>query len=186
VVGKIPRTGDFALDAQAGKMMLQDMGMWKEVPLTKIMFNHALSFARAASNMHRESIVTRRDVHASTPFSVNSAFAIEVYLKTFLKLHGVELKRIHELDRLYAALPEPARTILEAAALKHGAERPQAEVSDCKSVLDEISSSFVEWRYAYESDGPVHFPMEKVIVITQALHEVCLREGEAQGWKSSP
>lgn len=184
VVGTIPRTGDDSADALAGKALLQSKGLWQEIPRAKIMFAHALNFARVASRIHSESIVIRKDVHASTPFAVNSAFAVEVYLKTFMKLHGVELKRVHELDRLYAALPDPARDALEVATARHGMERPHAQVSSCQSVLSEISQSFIDWRYAYEKEGPVHFPMEKVIVVTQALHEVCMAVGEANAWAS--
>jgi hypothetical protein len=83
------------------------------------------------------------------PFVVNSAFSIELYLKTMHEAHGSP-QRGHRLLSLYDALPAETRTMIEQAAV---ASAPGCLPPDETTVpfvfrdfIADLDNSFVEWR----------------------------------------
>ncbi len=75
---------------------------------------------------------------------VNTAFALELYLKSLLCQHNC-LKKQHNLDDLFLALPE---TIQDEIAIKLGIDSVNLRTKIC-----DLANAFTEWRYVYEHDG---------------------------------
>lgn len=98
------------------------------------------------------------------PFTVNAAFACELYMKAILIHNSADgtIARGHKLDELFNALPKDAQNQIETLfnkKLKH----------DLHSLLVEISTAFVEWRYAFE--GGVRINVTGILAFATALHE---------------
>lgn len=72
----------------------------------------------------------------TAPRIVTYAFAVEVALKLILHLHAREVGRAHSLKELFHLLPCDARVFLP-------------HLAEC---VEDISTYFVDWRYAYEKD----------------------------------
>ena len=105
LVGEVPNSGNDALDQEATIQILKDKGLHQETTLVQAMFRQAVSFATTSSYLYERDLTrVPRNGLSAAPFVVNSAFAIELYLKTLGQLHGAEL-RGHDLLKLFDALP---------------------------------------------------------------------------------
>ena len=98
------------------------------------------------------------------PFTVNAAFACELYTKAILIYISADgtIARGHKLDELFSALPKDAQSQIETRfnkKLKH----------DLHSLLAEISTAFVEWRYAFERGVKIN--VTGIIAFATALQE---------------
>lgn len=98
------------------------------------------------------------------PFTVNVAFACELYMKAILIHNSADgtIAKGHKLDELFNALPNDAQNQIETLfnkKLKH----------DLHSLLEEISTAFVEWRYAFE--GGVRINVTGILTFATALRE---------------
>lgn len=113
---------------------------------------------------------------SAAPFVVNSAFALELYLKALSMVHGRE-QRGHDLVKLFDNLPGSAL----AAILAQLATASVNSVWNCgvstqqqvRSVLDELRSVFVDWRYLYEKDRAKSVAFRSLIFVTELLHKTC-------------
>ena len=98
------------------------------------------------------------------PFTVNAAFACELYMKAILIHNSADgtIARGHKLDELFNALPKDAQNQIETCfnkKLKH----------DLHSLLAEISTAFVEWRYAFERGVKIN--VTGILAFATALQE---------------
>lgn len=98
------------------------------------------------------------------PFTVNAAFACELYMKAIL-IHfssdGTIVKG-HKLDELFKVLPDDAQSQIEASfneQYKH----------DLDILLTEISTAFIDWRYAFEHGVAIN--VTGILAFATALEE---------------
>lgn len=113
------------------------------------MFRHACAFAEVADMAEAKFCHDTADIEwYSTPASVNSAFACEVFLKSLLLSYGVPARKKHRLKELYETLPEDVKEWIKYYTLIHcGGGWKDALGFD---QLEKISDAFVKWRYSYE------------------------------------
>ena len=85
------------------------------------------------------------------PFTVNAAFACELYIKAILIHTSADgtIPKLHKLDELFNLLPEDAKTQIEALFNKQYKH-------NLLSLVSEISNAFIEWRYAFENGVKVN------------------------------
>lgn len=136
------------------------------------MFEHACSFCECASLA--ESKVGQETVpfiSVLLPSVVNSAFACEIFLKTLLLYFDVPYKNEHRLKNLYEMLPVEVNMLIHSQMIYfYGAKWNDR-------LLDEISNSFVDYRYAYEEDRSVHpfftCGTKEIAAFRTVLREAC-------------
>lgn len=133
-------------------------------------FNQAFAFGSAAVDLHAKlQAPSQRDFRAATPFVVNAAFAIELYLKALAAKHGLTL-RGHRLPRLYQALPLVALDDVSAVLPRAVHQRQYAGSPNINGTLAGLNDAFVRWRYGYEEESlSLVDPPATMLVIT-ALH----------------
>jgi hypothetical protein len=172
-VGEVTSTGDCERDVHAVREFLKSKGLHKEVSLFQAIFNQAIAFANTSAYLYERDLrrSPRKGVSA-TPFVVNAAFSIELYLKALAQKHGSKL-RGHELEKLHKALPKAALAEIEAVSPRCAANRALGEEANFSEYLQELNNTFVDWRYCYELErtGPVH--IEPTIFVMEVLHEAC-------------
>ena len=113
------------------------------------MFRHACTFSDCADFAMEKYDLGKTDVEwYTTPATVNSAFACEVFLKTLLLFYNIPAKKEHKLKELFEMLPENDKECIKRETVINyggrwidgfGLER-----------LAYISDAFVKWRYNYE------------------------------------
>lgn len=173
VVGQYESTGDMKKDIEICHQYLKDKGLWKEVDISTMMFNQAQSFAKTANDLYTNGIkASPRNFLCFTPFVVNAAFSIEVYLKTIHKMHGQE-RRGHSLNALYKSLPKEAKRIIEEVAHSTKNNYNITENIEFINYLSNLDRAFEQWRYIYESDTEA-IEFLKTIYIMQALDKACI------------
>jgi hypothetical protein len=106
------------------------------------------------------------------PFVVNSAFAIELYLKTLGQRYNTEL-RGHDLLDLFDGLPVDAHAALEQHFSKAKWPCGITTLAEYRKVLEEMRTTFVEWRYMYENGRAREVRIPPMIFIMEVLHETC-------------
>ncbi len=179
IVGEVPATGDRQKDIEAMRQYLKDKGLHREVTKVQAMFRQALSFATTAAHLHeRDLLKAPRNGLSIAPFVVNSALAIELYLKTLHELEGTTI-RGHELLDLYDQLNDATRTVV----VKHAFENASGygvkliTADQFRSFVAELNNSFVDWRYCYESGKTGTVTIQPAIVVMKAVHETCREFG---------
>lgn len=174
VVGEVESTGDIDRDIEVARQFLDERGLRKEVSLFQGIYNQAVAFSTTSAYLHERDLrrPPPRKGASVAPFVVNSAFAIELYLKALAQKHGHSL-RGHELLKLYKALPKVALIEIEKVRGKCALDRGLSEDITVASCLRDLNNAFVNWRYSYELEraGPIH--IEPTIFVMQALHEAC-------------
>ena len=114
----------------------------------KQLFRHACSFSDCADFAMKEFDPRIVDVEwYTTPATVNSAFACEVYLKALLLYYEIPSKKQHELKELYDMLPDKTKEWIMLTVTNNYGKWKDSSGFD---LLDGISNAFVEWRYNYE------------------------------------
>ena len=109
-----------------------------------------------------------------SPFTVNAAFACEVYLKyLYYKQFGTAIKGQHNLFVLYGLLCEENQL-----QLKSEYERWKSILS-LEECLHLHSKAFVNWRYIYEDDGVSADP-QSLYNLAVSLHNISHLKEEAQ------
>lgn len=172
LVGHFDATGDSRLDAEAMRTYLRKRGLWKEVPRGDVMFGAALGFANTAAMVyHRDLEHPPHRAISVAPFAVNSAFAIELYLKALTHRHGGKVSRVHGLSALFKGLPTAA---LEAVAMV----TPRCAIAcvftgprDLGPHLARLNNAFVEWRYFFETDSGSSYETDTAIFVMKVLDE---------------
>ena len=84
------------------------------------MFRHACAFAEVADMAEAKFCHDTADTEwFSTPATVNSAFAYEVFLKSLLLFCGIPAGKKHKLMELYETLPEDVKEWTKQDTLFH-------------------------------------------------------------------
>ena len=149
------------------------------------MFRHACAFSDCADFAMREFDPKKINVEwYTTPATVNSAFACEVYLKALLLYYDVPLKKQHELKELNEMLPDKIKEWIKLTVLNSYGGWKDAFGFD---LLDNISDAFVDWRYSYEIVGTKRASMQINIgfltAFRNALREACCRLFFCKTWE---
>jgi len=179
-VGNIAATGDHEADLQAVRQFLRGKGLHREVTTVQAMFRQALSFATTAAHLYRTDLLKApRNGLTVVPFVVNSAFAVELYLKTLHEVQGTNPGKEHHLLRLYDALTTATRHMVVKHALaegKHyGAEMTTAD--QFREYVAELDGAFVDWRYCYEDGTASKISIQPTIVVMKATDAACRELG---------
>lgn len=173
VVGSVPVTGDSDHDAETVRQFLEDRGLWKKVPPGNAIFGQAVAFANTAALIHDRTIKhPSKKGFNPAPFVVNSAFAIELYLKALGRMSGKAL-RGHDLLKLYEALPSTAKSAIELAVPPCANNRRLGEPPKFHAYLSSLRDAFVEWRYCYELERVGAVGVESTIFVMEVLHSAC-------------
>lgn len=179
IVGEAPATGDRDRDIEVMRQYLKDKGLHKEVTKVQAMFRQALSFSTTAAHLHRQDLLEApRNGLSLAPFVVNSAFAIELYLKTLHEIGGISI-RGHELLELYDKLSDTTRDVVIKHALEHasGYGVMLTTAHQFRSFIAELNTTFVEWRYCYESGKTGTVTIQPTIVVMKAVDAACRELG---------
>lgn len=109
-----------------------------------------------------------------SPFTVNAAFACEVYLKyLYYKQYGTAIKEQHHLLVLYGLLCEETQLQLKSEY------KNWTSILSLEECLQLHSKAFVNWRYIYEDDGGSVEP-QSLYNLAVSLHNICHLKEEAQ------
>lgn len=127
----------------------------------KEIYDQANNFL-AASNVLNEKLRETDDIGTYiAPIITNTAFCIELYLKCIYMIEKGQPAQGHFLDKLYRKLSKESRDLIEAIYnmllpksqtdmfLKQ--QMPEMK-TDLDSVLKEMSSAFIKWRYSFEGN----------------------------------
>src|SRR5690606_4882847 len=102
LVGEVPAGLSFDEELRSTRELIDRQGLQREVTLYDAMLRQAEGFGRAAARIHESDLLAVPRYLPSAPaFFVNSAFAIELYLKALGEKHDKPLGRGHKLQRLY-------------------------------------------------------------------------------------
>lgn len=173
LVGEAAATGDLEADQWAALQVLKDTGNYRKPSLVDGMFRQALSFATTSAYLYeRDLLKVPRNGLSVAPFVVNSALAIELYLKTLGQLYSVKL-RGHDLLTLFDKLPPEAVDALRANFEKSSRRCEIRTIADYREALAALRLAFVEWRYVYEKERSSTITFEPLIFVMQMLHEAC-------------
>jgi hypothetical protein len=173
VVGTIPNTGDQMADAAAGQQLIKDLGLHKEISKAQLAMGQARAFADTAAQLYERGLKMGAIVPTTlVPFVVNSAFAIELYLKTLSEAHGLNT-RGHVFVRIFDPLPGDTRDRLEALAPQFAQQYKANTFVNFRAALATLEGAFVAWRYLYEDNGPLTYDVPLAIAVLATLHERC-------------
>jgi hypothetical protein len=173
LVGEVREGHDHKEDAELARQLLIEKGLYREVSLERAMFNQATAFAATSSMLYYQKLAhLPRDGQAITPWVVNTAFSIEVYLKTVGCLFGLNT-RGHKLLRIFEQLPDEAKSLILKAVGPAAKFWKVEETVDVVRTLSALNDAFVQWRYHYEVSDLNEIFIMPAIVLAAALHEVC-------------
>lgn len=102
-------------------------------------------------------------VNNLSAFSVNAAFACELFFKSILIYNSTENKAAkgHDLNTLFEELPQSIKTKMT--------NEYQSELNkNLKAFLQEYGNSFIEWRYPYEQ--PLSMEITEILTLTNILY----------------
>ena len=135
------------------------------------MFRHACAFAECADMAEEKFCHNSADIGwYTTPATVNSAFACEVFLKAILLFYEIPVEKKHKIKELYDLLPKRVKEFVKAT-VANGAMWCD---SFGRELLDNISDAFVEWRYIYENMESSHgMDIGFLVTFRNALREAC-------------
>lgn len=96
------------------------------------------------------------------PAWVNAAFGLELYLKSILQFEKGTIKKVHSIKDLFKELTEESRNKIQQNFIEDIIKNPPQNLkeiekqsgvkirSDFESVIQDISSLFVDFRYIFE------------------------------------
>jgi hypothetical protein len=129
----------------------------------------------AVALLHKKRLLhSPWNVFDVAPFVVNSAFSMELYLKTLARSHRAVLNG-HDLLKLLDSLPAAAHNDISAVLPACRSQfRPEGD-PDFRTCIAGLSNAFVEWRYPYEKTRATGIRIDRAIFVTKVMHEACRR-----------
>ncbi|GGI11526.1 hypothetical protein [Gottfriedia solisilvae] len=125
----------------------------------KAVYDSANNFL-VASNALNEKLSETNDIGTYiAPIIVNTAFSIELYLKCIYMIENGQPIQGHFLDKLYRKLSKESREMIEAIYDMLVPQSPTVMIlkqkipdmkTDLDTVLKDMSSAFIKWRYNFE------------------------------------
>jgi hypothetical protein len=137
-------------------MSSQNFGDAEQNPIQPLREFHALSFLRAY-----ERCMEPAGQALGIPALICAAFGAEVGMKEILRQHGIAFEKKHELADLFTLLPQQHREAIRGQVSQ--------SFPDFDAELDKANRSFVEWRYFYESPGPLNVNVKFVGTLAAAV-----------------
>ena len=143
------------------------------------MFRHACTFCECADMVLGKLQHDTADIGFYTsPATINSSFACEVFLKAILKHQDIKSTKSHKLRDLYEALPLELKEWIKNEV--SGGYRDMWTNIRGQDHLDNISNAFVKWRYNYEHDwrkdgSTMHIEVGFLNRFRDTLREICCR-----------
>ena len=168
-------TGDNMRDVEIVNRLLAERGLDHVPTLERAMFNQANSFANVSADIYANHLMKQPPNGAAmSPFVVNTAFAIELFLKTLAMQHGKKLHG-HEINKLFKKLPGAARDQIDRQLSQLLSTSQWAgtikTMRDLQDVLDEIDTAFVDWRYFHENASKaLKITFTPTIFLAEILH----------------
>jgi hypothetical protein len=176
VVGDYLASDDFDEDVQAARDMLKAKGLYDPPTLVMAMRGQADQFAFVANATYVQVMKNRGpgQIIPASPFVVNAAFSLELYLKTLNAVSGSKAWG-HGLLKLHDSLPDPIKAELQADTVRLASEHGEGPTVQLRDLLAMLNRSFEQWRYVYElpKSGAIHF--QQTILAMHACREVCNR-----------
>ena len=125
-------------------------------------FEEALTFIKVSEQLENDEETLFGGIF---PYVVNSALACELFLKTIIMINSTprQIVREHELTTLFNSLPTEDQTNIKelfSRRMKH----------DFDSLIEEMSSTFVKWRYAYEQET-IKINITGILTLAQVLND---------------
>jgi len=177
LLGEYEAGEDIEEQIAAARRLMESSGPRPKVSRFHAGRNMAAAFANTAAFLYERDLKTMPPSRAFSivPFVVNSAFAIELFLKALHEKYG-SAKRGHKLLTLYDQLPTKAVAQIRSASAQIAASTHPPIYYDPRQVLTALNTAFEDWRYLYEKDrlGLIH--MEPTINVLKVLHRACAAE----------
>lgn len=171
-IGEVEATGDLDKDADVARNLLKERGIWRPHTEVEKMFGQAASFCNTAALLYEGGLKSvPRDGRALAPFVVNSAFGVEIFLKTLHLFHGTSA-RGHKLRALFDALPKETAHLANSKFAESIATRSSAHRGELTDALGKLNNAFVEWRYLHEHEK-LHVEVQPLISVQEALFYTC-------------
>lgn len=131
-------------------------------PNIGICFKEARTFLKVSEQLENDEEAMWGGIF---PYVVNSALACELFLKTIIMINSTptQIVRAHELTTLFSLLPTEDQTNIKelfSRRMKH----------DFDTLIGEMSSTFVKWRYAYEQ-GTIEINITGILTLAQVLND---------------
>ena len=151
------------------------------------MFRHACTFCECADMALEKNMHDTADIGFYTsPATINSAFACEVFMKAILRFQGIKEPRTHKLRVLYDLLSDELKSQIKQSV--SGGYRDMWSNTWGKEYLDEVSEAFVDWRYSYEHDWTkdgctMYIDIGFLNRFRDTLREICCQMLFAVTWK---
>ncbi len=181
IVGEVEvPEGDIQGEVAAFQQFLRQKGLKREVTPLQAIFRQALCFATTARHLYDGLNGPARSPVNAIPFVVNSAFCVELYLKTLHEVQG-QRPRGHRLLTLFDKLPTAVRAAVLEAGIRYQNERGIRDLSAAgfRQFIADLDDAFTRWRYCHEVASPdtgvVH--IEPSILVIRALDQVCRDSG---------
>lgn len=144
----------------------------------EMILGQANSFASVAADIFKgqltKSIVSVKPEYIA-PFVVNSAFAIELFLKTIHIKNKTKsythVSHEHSLKKLYCSLPgKLQQSLVHSLNTCLVAEGKKAGAIDLSSKFCELANAFVDWRYLHEKKHLKIKSLPDLITIMNSLY----------------
>lgn len=175
VIGYIDATLSDEEQVNAARALMCSQGLAHEVDEEESIFRQAQSFAHTSQKLYESGLrVTPSDFYCVAPFVVNSAFSIELYLKTLALVVSGRSPKGHRLLNLYDKLPAEAKKLVTEETPKSAKDRGLPTDTDIRTVLSSLNDTFTEWRYLHERSSTGRVDIEPTIFVMQALHFACV------------
>ena len=140
------------IDIQITREILMSKGLLKEISTVESMFGLANSFARVAIDIYETDFKKSPfDGSRTSPFIVNGAFAIELYIKTIYTLCK-NPQRGHHLIKLYEGLDKQVKDVITICEQQLQENYDLSEGANIRTCLEALSKAFEQWRYLYEHE----------------------------------
>lgn len=178
LIGEFDFTGDDVRDVEIVDKLLAERGLNQVATLERSMFNQANSFASASADIFEKHLLKEPPNGAAmSPFVVNIAFAIELFIKTLSIQHDKKLHG-HEIKKLFKKLPGAAKDEIDHHLRRLCTSSQWADeirtMEGLREVLDEIDTAFVDWRYLHEdTTRRLKITFRPTIFLSEVLHAAC-------------
>lgn len=178
LIGEFDFTGDDVRDVATVDKLLAERGLKPAVTLERSMFNQANSFATASADIFEKHLLKAPlNGAAMSPFVVNIAFAIELFIKTLSIQHDKKLHG-HEIKKLFKKLPGAAKDEIDHHLRRLCTSSQWADgiktMEGLRDVLEEVDTAFVDWRYLHEEPTKrLKITFKPTIFLSEVLHAAC-------------
>lgn len=176
-VGDYDSTGDSLQDVLIVHKILEAKGLNRPLlPPHVSIFQQAYSFSTAATHLFQRLVQKPPDVTAVSPFVVNIAFSIELYLKSLALKHGKRLHG-HPLGDLFKKVPAAGKAQIEQKLIEMAqsqwADGPKT-IQDLRDTAKALNTAFIDWRYLFENPSkPLGIHFKQTIYLAEILHAAC-------------